>query len=141
MSHRPSDDELRQLYAQTKTIAVVGASKSEEKAAHQIPRFLQEQGYTILPVTPSTDEVLGAPTVPALSQLEEAVDVVNVFRPAEEAPEIAREAVALGAKALWLQEGIVSEEAAMIARNGGLTVVMDACIKKNYIRLGMSENS
>lgn len=131
------DNELRDIYTGTKTIAVVGASSNQEKPAYLVPRFLQRRGYRLVPVTPSSDEVLGEPAVPTLAEVTDPIDVVDVFRPAEEAPDIARAAVEIKAKVLWLQEGIVSEEAAAIARDGGLTVVMDACIKQTYVRLGI----
>ncbi len=135
----PSDAELREIYARTKTIAVVGASSSPEKAAHAIPRFLQRHGYRIIPVTPTSESVFGEVAYRSLEAVAEPVDVVDVFRPADEAPEIAREAVAVGANVLWLQEGIVSEEAAEIARSGGLEVVMDICMGATYKRLGLND--
>ena len=137
----PTDDELRHIYAEAKTIAVVGASHDEEKPAHSVPAFLQRAGYTIVPVTPKPGDVLGEPSVASLRDIEGSVDVVDVFRPAEEAPDIAHDAVAIGAKVLWLQEGIVSDEAAAIARAGGLTVVMDLCMRKTYQRLGLERGS
>lgn len=137
----PSDEDLKRIYATARTIAVVGISSNEAKPAHTVPAFLQEAGYSIVPVTPSSEQVLGEPAVASLREVEGDVDVVDVFRPAEEAPGIANEAVAIGAKVLWLQEGIVSEDAAEIARAGGLTVVMDACIKKTYERLGLARQA
>lgn len=133
----PSEDELKQIYADTKTIAVVGASTDPTKAGHRIPRYLQSQGFRILPVNPSADEILGEKTYAALEDLPEKPDAVQVFRPAEEAPEIARQAIAAGAKVLWLQEGIVSEEARGIAEDGGLKVVMDMCMGTTHGWLGL----
>lgn len=133
----PNEDELKQIYAETKTIAVVGASTDPGKAGHRIPRYLQSQGFRILPVNPSTDEILGEKTYAALADLPEKPDTVQVFRPAEEAPEIARQAVAAGAKVLWLQEGIVSEEARSIAEKGGLKIVMDMCMGTTHGWLGL----
>lgn len=130
-----TDDELREIYRTTRTIAVVGASTDPDKPAHRIPAYLERQGYTIIPVNPSADEVLDEDAYTALSEVEEDVDVVDVFRPAEECPDIAREAVDVGARVLWLQQGIVSEEAASIAEDAGLTVVMDRCMGATHERL------
>lgn len=133
----PSDDELREIYAATKTIAVVGASNDESKAANEIPRYLQRQGFRIVPVNPRGGEILGERAYPSLTEVDVPVDVVDVFRPSEETPAIARDAVAIGAKVLWLQTGIESEEAERIAQEGGLTVVMNICMGVTHRRLGL----
>lgn len=133
----PSDDELRNIYATTKTIAVVGASGDPDKAGHNIPAYLQSQGFRIIPVNPKGGEILDEKVYQSLEDIPEAIDVVDVFRPAEETPGIAREAAAIGAKVLWLQAGIYSDEAAAIARAEGLTVVMDMCMGATHGRLGL----
>jgi predicted CoA-binding protein len=134
----PSErEELLRIYAQTRTIAVIGASSDPSKAANRIPRYLQSQGYHFLPVNPRGGEVLGEHVYSSLDEIDEPVDVVDVFRPAEEAPDIARQAVAIGAKVLWLQAGIVSEEARRIAEAAGLTVVMDRCMGATHEELGL----
>jgi uncharacterized protein len=133
----PSDDELRKIYAETKTIAVVGASNDESKAANEIPRYLQRQGFRIVPVNPRGGEILGERAYASLTEVDVPVDVVDVFRPSEETPGIAREAVSIGAKVLWLQLGIESEEAARIATEGGLTIVMNMCMGATHRRLGL----
>ena len=133
----PSDDELKQIYADTKTIAVVGASGDESKPGHRIPRYLQSQGFRIIPVSPKGGEMFGEPVRTSLADIDEPIDVVDVFRPSDETPQIAREAVAAGAKVLWLQTGIQSEEAEQIARDGGLTVVMNTCMGATHRRLGL----
>lgn len=130
-------ERLLRIYAESKTIAVVGASADEAKAAHRIPAYLQSQGYRIVPVNPRGGELFGEPVVHTLAEIPVPVDVVDVFRPAEEAPEIARQAVAIGAKAVWLQLGIVSEEARQIAEAAGLTVVMDRCMGATHAALGL----
>jgi uncharacterized protein len=130
-------EQLLRIYAETRTIAVVGASTDPAKAAHQIPRYLQRQGYRILPVNPHGGELLGEPVARSLAEVDGPVDVVDVFRPAEEAPGIAREAVAIGAKVLWLQLGIESEEARRLAEAAGLTVVMDRCMGATHAELGL----
>lgn len=131
----PSEDELREIYAETKTIAVVGASNDESKAANSIPRYLQREGYRIVPVNPRGGEILGERAYASLKEVDVPVDVVDVFRPSEETPAIARDAVAIGAKVLWLQLGIESAEAATIAREGGQRVVMNLCMGATHKRL------
>jgi predicted CoA-binding protein len=133
----PTDDELKQIYADTKTIAVVGASNDEKKPGHSIPAYLQTQGYKIIPVNPRGGEMLGEQVRASLADIDEPIDVVDVFRPSEETPDIARQAVEVGAKVLWLQTGISSEEAERIAREGGLTVVMNTCMGATHKRLGL----
>ena len=129
------DQELKQIYDDTKTIAVVGASGSEEKPAHTIPRYLQRNGYRIIPVNPRGGELLGEKVYERLTDIEEPIDVVDVFRPSAETPDVARDAVEVGAKVLWLQEGIENDEAERIASDGGLKVVMDTCMGATYHRL------
>jgi uncharacterized protein len=134
----PSERErLLSIYAQTRTIAVVGASADPSKAAHRVPRYLQSQGYRILPVNPHGGELFGERVYRSLAEIDTPVDVVDVFRPAQEAPEIARQAIAIGAKVLWLQLGIVSEEARQIAEAAGLTVVMNRCMGATHAQLGL----
>ncbi len=134
----PSADHLIELFRSITTIAVVGASFDESKQAHRIPRYLRSQGYRILPVNPRSGELFGEPTVVALSEVDGPIDAVQVFRPAEEAPDLAREAIAVGARVFWLQLGIVSAEAERIARAAGLTVVMDACMGAVHKKLRRS---
>ena len=134
----PSErEQLLRIYAQSRTIAVVGASTDMSKAANQVPRYLQRHGYRILPVNPRGGELFGERVFRSLAEINVPVDVVEVFRPAKEAPEIARQAVAIGAKVLWLQLGIVSEEARQIAGAAGLTVVMNRCMGETHALLGL----
>ena len=133
----PSDDELKQIYADTKTIAVIGASNDEKKPGHSIPAYLQSQGYKIIPVNPRGGEIFGEQVRASLADIDEPIDVVDVFRPSEETPDIARQAVEAGAKVLWLQTGISSDEAERIALEGGLKVVMNACMGATHRRLGL----
>ncbi len=130
-------ERLARIYADTRTIAVVGASADPSKAAHRIPRYLQRQGYRILPVNPRGGELLGEPVARSLAEVEGPVDVVDVFRPAAETPQIARQAVQVGAKVLWLQLGIESQEARQVAEAAGLTVVMDRCLGATHRELGL----
>ncbi len=135
------DDALRGhltgIYRDTRTIAVVGASADGSKAAHRIPAYLQQQGYRIRPVNPRGGELFGEPVATSLAEVDGPVDVVDVFRPAAEAADIARQAVAIGAKVLWLQLCIADEEARRIAEEAGVTVVMDRCIGATHRELGL----
>jgi L-cysteine/cystine lyase len=133
----PTMEELRELYGSMKTIAVVGCSTDPTKAANYIPRYLRTYGYTIVPVNPRQTELLGVRCYPSLTDVDAPVDVVQVFRPPAEAPEIAADAVAIGARCLWLQLGIRSDEAARVAREGGLMVVMDRCMGVVHGQLGL----
>jgi predicted CoA-binding protein len=129
------ENELRQIYGEIKTIAVVGASANEHKAAHTVPRYLQREGYRIIPVNPRGGEILGQKAYERLADVPEEIDVVDVFRPSDETPGVAGEAVAAGAKILWLQEGISSDEAEKIASEAGLRVIMDKCMGMTHYRL------
>ena len=129
MAHQnPSDQELTQLLTDATTIAMVGASSNPDKASHGIMQKLQRAGYRVIPVNPREAEILGERSYPSLVDVPERIDIVDVFRRAEDTPAIADEAVTIGAKALWLQSGISSEDAAARATTGGLMTVMDACI-------------
>lgn len=123
MAGRPAPEVL----AGAKTIAVVGASRDPRKAGGSVPEGLQRRGFRIIPINPYADELFGERVYRSLADVPEKVDLVDVFRPAADAPEIARQAVAIGAKALWLQEDIRSEEARRIAEAGGLDYVEDEC--------------
>jgi predicted CoA-binding protein len=116
-----------EILASATTIAVVGLSRDPAKEAHGVPAQLQAHGFRIIPVNPFATELLGEKVYRSLKDIPEPVDLVDVFRPAAEAPIVAADAVAIGAKALWLQQGIVSEEARRIAEEGGLEYVEDRC--------------
>jgi|SRR5438067_3204401 len=120
-------DVAERALAAANTIAVVGLSRNPDKAAHAVPASLQAAGFRIIPVHPSANVLLGEKVYRSLADIPEPVDLVDVFRPAREAPGIAREAVSIGAKTLWLQQGIVSAEARSIAEQAGLTYVEDRC--------------
>ena len=131
----------REILERSRTVAVVGASTEMGKPAHDIPEQLQAAGFRIFPVNPTTDEVLGERAYASLSDITEPVDVVDVFRPADEAPAIAREAVAIGAKTLWLQHRITSDEARAIAGDAGLDYVEDLCMGAERRRHGITHTS
>jgi predicted CoA-binding protein len=133
----PEERELRSLLGETKVVAVVGISSKPWRPSHEVASYLQQHGYRIVPVNPNEKEVLGEEVYASLLDIpnEIPVDVVDVFRRAEHTPGVARDAVAIGARVLWLQEGIVSEQAARIAEYGGLEVIMGVCIMKVRERL------
>jgi predicted CoA-binding protein len=126
-----------QILRETRTIALVGASPNPDRPSHGVMRYLLAQGYRVIPVRPlDCDEVLGVPCVATLADIDEPIDLVDVFRREEAAPGHAREAVAAGAKAFWLQLGLRSEEARRIATEGGLDYVEDACTAVVHRTLG-----
>ena len=133
----PEDRELRALLGAAHTIAVVGLSSKPGRPSHEVADYLQRHGYRIVPVNPNETRVLGERSYPSLVEVpaDVSIDVVDVFRRAEHASEVARQAVARGAHVLWLQEGIVNEEAAAIAAAGGMDVIMGVCIKHVRERL------
>ena len=133
----PSDAELRSLLSDARTIAIVGLSSKPNRDSYEIGEYLQGKGYRIVPVNPKETEVLGERAYASLDDVpaEIAIDVVDVFRRAEDTPPIAEAAVRRGAKVLWLQDGIVNEDARRIAEAAGLTVIMGVCIRRTRRRL------
>ena len=131
----PPDDVVRDILATPKTIAVVGCSSNPLRDSHDIARLLQARGHRVIPVNPAETEILGERCWPSLRDVPERIDVVDVFRRPEFVAEVARDAVAVGARVLWLQLGVIDERAALEARRAGLTVVMDRCPKIEYRRL------
>jgi uncharacterized protein len=126
---------IRRLIQEARTIAVVGLSGNELRPSNFVGYYLKRHGYRVIPVNPREERVLGEPSYPSLADVPVPIDVVDVFRDPAAVPEIAREAVAAGAGALWLQFGVISDEGARIAREGGLDVVMDRCMKVEHARL------
>lgn len=133
----PSRDDLLSIFAQPKTIAVVGASSTVGKPGHDIPRYLQSQGYRIVPVNPRGGEILGERAFESLRDVDVPIDVVEVFRPPEEALAVARDAIAVGAKVLWFQKGTDSDEGVAAASDAGLMVVRKRCMGVTHGLLGL----
>jgi hypothetical protein len=129
---KPSLGELAQILQDNKTVAVVGLSSRPDRPSHSVPAYLQEQGYRIIPVNPTLDEALGERAYASLRDIPEAVDIVQIFRRPEDVPPVVDEAIAIGAKVVWMQAGIVNEEAAAKARAAGLQVVMDTCMRATH---------
>jgi predicted CoA-binding protein len=137
------DPELRTLLGAAEVVAVVGLSSKPDRDSYQVAAYLQRHGYRIVPVNPGETEVLGERAYATLLDIPDdvRVDVVDVFRRAEHTPEVAEQAVRIGARVLWLQEGIVSDEAARIATEGGLDVIMGVCIRHVRERLMEQEGT
>jgi predicted CoA-binding protein len=117
------------------SIAVVGASANPERPSYQVVSYLMDKGYQIYPVNPKAGEILGGPSYPDLSSIPEVVEVVNIFRRSEDVMPIVDEAIKIGAKAVWMQAGVINEAAAARARDAGLLVVMDKCIREEHQHL------
>ena len=131
----PDDAALRALFKRVKTIAVVGLSPQAARPSYRVAQAMQRYGYRIVPVRPLVDDVLGEKAYPSLADIPFAVDLVDVFRAAEHVPAIVEQCLALHLPSIWIQEGIVHEAAAQLAQANGMTVVMDRCLIKEYIRL------
>lgn len=126
----PTREQIKTILQNAGNIAVVGLSDKSDRTSYMVAGALKQNGYQIIPVNPAVEgEILGEQVYATLADIKEPIDIVNVFRRSEFTPEIAKEAVAVNAKVLWLQQGIINEEAAQIAAEGGLTVIMDRCIK------------
>jgi predicted CoA-binding protein len=119
---------VRDILEKSKVIAVVGLSPKPERDSHEVAKYLQGQGYRIVPVNPRADTILGEKSYPDLASIPEKVDVVDIFRRSDDVPPVVDQAIAIGAKAVWMQLGIVNEGAAAKAREAGLGVVMDRCM-------------
>jgi len=141
MSHsvvkEPTREELLRIYAKPKTIAVVGASTAIGKPAHDIPRYLQSQGYRIIPVNPRGGEILGERAFESLRDADALIDVVEVFRPPREAEAVARDAVAVGAKVLWFKPGTESDDAVRAVADSGVVIVTGRCMGVTHGLLGL----
>jgi predicted CoA-binding protein len=135
MSDHTDIQTLRRLLKTHRTIAMVGLSANWYRPSYFAAKYLQEYGYRVIPVTPAYDEILGEKCYPTLEEIPEPVEVVDCFRRAEEIPALAKQAIKIGAKVLWMQLGIVNEDAAHMARKAGLDVVMDRCMKIEHGRL------
>jgi predicted CoA-binding protein len=133
-------EQIREIFKKYKNIAVYGMSKNREKPAHTVPAYLLLQGYTVIPINPSAEEILNRRCYPTLKAVEEDIDILNVFRPSDAAPGVVREAIERRRKrgdiaVIWLQEGIINDEARRLAKEAGITFIQDRCMYKEYRRL------
>jgi predicted CoA-binding protein len=126
---------IPELLRSSRTIAVVGLSSKKDRPSHWVSEYMQQAGYRIIPVNPRETEVLGEKAYPSLEAVPEKVDIVNIFRRPEHVPEVVEAAIRMGARSVWMQEGVVNEAAAEKARVAGLAVVMDRCILKEHRKL------
>jgi predicted CoA-binding protein len=131
----PSDERLKEILDATETIASVGLSGNEDKPSHWVGLYLMGEGFRVIPVNPTVDKILGEKTYPDLESIPEKIDVVQLFRPSEAVMPFVESAIKIGAKVVWMQEGIVNEDAAEKARAAGLEVVMDACMRATHRNL------
>jgi len=129
-----SDDTIERIFAECPTIAVVGLSSNPMRPSHGVASYMQRRGYRIIPVNPNETEVLGERAYPALADVPEQIDLVDIFRRSEEAGKAVDEAIAVGAKAVWLQDGVIDHAAAQRALAAGLLVVMDRCWLRDHVR-------
>lgn len=126
---------IPELLRSSRTIAVVGLSSNPHRPSHGVAEYMQQRGYRIIPVNPNETYVLGEPCYARLEDVPEKIDIVDIFRRSEFVPEIVEAAIRMGARAVWMQEGVVHEEAAERARQAGLAVVMDRCILKEHLKI------
>lgn len=131
MSHMMIDEILRDSHV----VAVVGLSANKDRPSYSVAVYLKEHGYRIIPVNPKEHSILGERCYPSLMSFDEKVDIVDIFRRSEDVAGVVDEAIQMGAKVVWMQEGVIDEEAAKKARDAGLEVIMDMCIKKEHQRL------
>jgi predicted CoA-binding protein len=130
-----TDEMMKEILDSTETIASVGLSNNEEKVSHWVAVYLQGRGFRVIPVNPTTDKILGEKSYPDLESIPEKIDVVQLFRPSEAVMPFVESAIKIGAKVVWMQEGIENEAAAQKAREAGLKVVMNACMRATHKRL------
>ncbi len=131
----PPDNVIRDILRQPVTVAVVGCSPDPARDSHRIARLLMEKGHRVIPVNPQAREILGETSYPSLREIQEHVDMVDIFRRSDQVAPIVDDAIAVGARVIWMQLGVINEAAAACATAAGLTVVMDRCVAIEYARL------
>ncbi len=129
-----SDDEIKQIFS-LKNVAVVGMSRHPEKAAHFVPKYLSEQGFNILPVNPMSSEILNKKCYSSVTEVDEPIDIVDVFRPSDQVLPVVKEAIKMKPKVIWLQQGIHNQEAEELARKEGIKVIFNRCMLAEHRRL------
>jgi predicted CoA-binding protein len=129
-----TDDEIKQIFS-LKNVAVIGMSKNQEKAAHYVPKYLSQNGYNIMPVNPTADEILDKKCYPSVEDIPEPIDIVDVFRPSDQVLPVVQQAIKKKPKVIWLQEGIHNAEAEELARKEGIKVVFNRCMLAEHQRL------
>ena len=129
-----TDEEIKQIFS-LKNVAVIGMSKNQEKAAHYVPKYLSQNGYNIMPVNPTADEILNKKCYPSVEDIPEPIDIVDVFRPSDQVLPVVQQAIKKKPKVIWLQEGIHNVEAEELARQEGIKVVFNRCMLAEHQRL------
>ncbi len=129
-----TDDEIREILSMQK-VAVIGMSKNSSKAAHYVPKYLSDNGYDITPVNPTTDKILGKKCYTSVSEIEEDIEIIDIFRPSEQVLSVIHDAIKKKPKVIWLQEGIHNSEAEELARKEGIDVVFNRCMLAEHQRL------
>jgi len=129
-----TDEEIKQIFS-LKNVAVIGMSKNQEKAAHYVPKYLSQNGYNIMPVNPTADEILDKKCYPSVEDIPEPIDIVDVFRPSDQVLPVVQQAIKKKPKVIWLQEGIHNDEAEELARKEGIKVVFNRCMLAEHQRL------
>lgn len=129
-----SDDEIKEIFS-LKNVAVVGMSKNPDKAAHYVPKYLSEQGYNIIPINPIRNEILNKKSYQSVSEVDQPIDIIDVFRPSDQVLPVVEEAIKMKPKVIWLQQGIHNEEAEELARKEGIKVVFNRCMLAEHQRL------
>ncbi len=129
-----SDNEIKEIYS-LKNVAVIGISKNQEKAAHYVPKYLAENGYNIIPINPSANEILNKKCYPSINDVDESIDIVDVFRPSDQVLPFVKDAIKKKPKVIWLQEGIHNTEAEELTRKEGITIVFNRCMLAEHQRL------
>jgi predicted CoA-binding protein len=131
----PPDEQIKEILQKYKKVAVVGLSSEPSRPSHGVARYLQRRGFKIIPVNPTETDILGEKAYPDLSSIPEQVEIVDIFRRPEHVPPIVDEAIKIGAKVVWMQEGVINHPAAIKASQNGIIVVMDRCMLKEYSSL------
>ncbi len=129
-----TDEEIKQIFS-LKNVAVIGMSKNQEKAAHYVPKYLSQNGYNIMPVNPTADEILDKKCYPSVEDVPEPIDIVDVFRPSDQVLPVVQQAIKKKPKVIWLQEGIHNAEAEELARKEGIKVIFNRCMLAEHQRL------
>jgi predicted CoA-binding protein len=129
-----SDDDIRKIFS-LKNVAVIGMSKNEGKAAHYVPKYLSQQGYNIMPINPTTDQILERKSYHSIEEVDQPIDIVDVFRPSDQVLPVVQQAIKKKPKVIWLQEGIHNAEAEELARKAGIQVVFNRCMLAEHQRL------
>lgn len=134
---QPTDDEILEILTGAKTVAVVGFSSKPERPSHRVAKFLKDAGYRIYAINPNIEEALGEKVYASLEEVPAGIDIVDIFRASDKVLPVVEAAIRVGARVVWMQEGVVNEEAARKAKEAGLKVVMDRCTMQEYRRLVM----